>query len=118
MNIQNISQFGGDWTSEKLERLRKYLVPYATIMRRQPFQFAYIDAFAGTGYNTLKQEGKQNELLLPELADNDTQKFLDGSARIALQVKPRFHKYIFIEKSKKRFKQLEKLKEEFPELKD
>ena len=28
-------QFGGDWTAEKLERVRKYLVAYATIMNAQ-----------------------------------------------------------------------------------
>ena len=42
--------------------------------------------------------------------------FLDGSARIALQVEPRFHKYIFIEKDPNRFAELQKLKEEFPHL--
>lgn len=26
--------FGGDWTDEKLERVRKYLVAYATIMNK------------------------------------------------------------------------------------
>ena len=39
--------------------------------------------------------------------------FLDGSARIALQVEPRFHKYIFIEKSRQKATELEKLREEF-----
>ena len=39
-------QFGGDWTEEKLERVRKYLSAYTTIMSKQPFCFAYIDAFA------------------------------------------------------------------------
>jgi three-Cys-motif partner protein len=53
-------QFGGEWTTEKLERVRKYLVAYATIMnalrnKTRGFRFAYIDAFAGTGYNTTKQ---------------------------------------------------------------
>ncbi|MBC8179894.1 three-Cys-motif partner protein TcmP, partial [candidate division KSB1 bacterium] len=36
-----------------------------------------------------------------------------GSARIALEIKPEFDKYIFIEKSKKHFTELFKLKEEF-----
>jgi hypothetical protein len=47
-------QFGGDWTGEKLERVRKHLVAYAAIMnaqreKKRGFRLAYIDAFAGTG---------------------------------------------------------------------
>ncbi|MGI8655877.1 MAG: three-Cys-motif partner protein TcmP [Pyrinomonadaceae bacterium] len=106
--------FGGDWTTEKLERVRKYLVAYATIMNKQRFRFAYIDAFAGTGYMTAKQEENSQELLLPELADQEAQRFADGSARIALQVQPRFTKYIFVEQSKTKYRKLQKLKEEFP----
>ena len=109
-------QFGGNWTEEKLERVRKYLVAYATIMSKQPFRFAYIDAFAGTGYRSLPSEEDQNELMFPELAAQDTQRFLDGSARIALQVRPRFSKYIFIEKDPERIIELCKLKDEFSEL--
>jgi hypothetical protein len=32
-------QFGGDWTAEKLERVRKYLAAYATIMRKPLYIF-------------------------------------------------------------------------------
>lgn len=110
-------QFGGDWTEEKLERVRKYLVAYATIMNKQKFRFAYIDAFAGTGYRSLREED-QDELMLPGFTDNDTTRFLDGSARIALRVRPRFSTYIFIEKDNERVAELQKLKEEFPELKN
>ena len=111
-------RFGGDWTDEKLERVRKYLVAYATIMSKRNFRFAYIDAFAGTGYRTLKQEENQPELMFPELAEQSSQRFLDGSARIALQTQPKFTKYIFIEKDESRFAELKKLKEEFPTVKD
>ena len=104
-------RFGGDWTHEKLERVRKYLSAYSTIMSRQPFRFAYIDAFAGTGYRTIKKEGEQEELPFPDLDS-----FLDGSARIALRVEPRFTRYIFIEQNESRFAELQKLKEEFPHL--
>lgn len=80
-------------------------------MSRQPFRFAYIDAFAGTGYRTIKREEGQEELPFPDLDS-----FLDGSARIALQVEPRFTRYIFVEQSESRFAELQKLKEEFPHL--
>lgn len=91
-------QFGGNWTEEKLERVRKYLVAYAKIMSKQKFHSAYIDAFAGTGYRTLKQNEDQDELMLPGFTDQDALQFLDGSARIALRVQPRFSTYILSKK--------------------
>ncbi len=103
--------FGGDWTQQKLESIRQYLVSYRMALKNTPFKTAYIDAFAGTGYRTTSAKAATESLLFPEM-DN----VLDGSARIALQTEPRFHKYIFIEKSLERFAELEKLKEDFPHL--
>jgi three-Cys-motif partner protein len=103
--------FGGDWTEEKLERVRQYLIGYSKALKNTPFKTAYIDAFAGTGYRTSISSKDSESLLFPEM-----DRFLDGSARIALKVEPRFHKYIFIERNPKRFVELEKLKDEFPAL--
>jgi three-Cys-motif partner protein len=111
---QNQQNFGGDWTTEKLERVRKYLSAYTTIMKDRNFRFAYIDAFAGTGYRTDRQDTNLSELMFPEIAEQEVQRFLDGSARIALQVQPKFQNYILIEKDDNRFAELEKLKVEFP----
>ena len=111
-------QFGGNWTEEKLERVRKYLVAYVKIMSNHPFKFAYIDAFAGTGYRELQIGSPQNGNLYKDFIDDDFENYADGSARIALRIEPSFNKYIFIEKTKKRFDQLQLLKEEFPEKKD
>ena len=111
---QNQQNFGGGWTTEKLERVRKYLQAYATIMKRQNFHFAYIDAFAGAGYRTNRQDINPNELMFPEIAEQEVQRFLDGSARIALQVQPKFQKYILIEKDENRFAELQELEVEFP----
>lgn len=108
--------FGGDWTEEKLRRIRKYLTAYTTALSKQQFRTAYIDAFAGTGYRQLKQEHKPSELMFPEFMEEDAQAFLEGSAQIALQTKPRFDKYIFIEQEIGRFNELEKLKESYPEV--
>ncbi len=108
--------FGGDWTTEKLERVAKYLKAYATIMKEKGFPFAYIDAFAGTGYRTLRRSDEAEQLMFPELSEAESQQFLDGSARKALQVQPRFHKYIFIEKDEQRFRALQELRTEFPEV--
>lgn len=111
-------KFGGDWTEEKLERIRKYLVAYATILNKKDFTFAYVDAFAGTGYRENKPKSAPSTLEF-EIADSmsgpETQTFLDGSAKIALRVEPQFNKYIFIEKNPARCKMLEALKQEFPD---
>ncbi len=109
-------RFGGDWTEEKLRALDKYLAAYTTIMAKKKFRFAYIDAFAGTGYREIRVEDHPDELLLPELAADDTQAFVRGSARIALEVRPRFDKYIFVEKDPDRFSELEKLRDEYESL--
>ncbi|MBX3059310.1 MAG: three-Cys-motif partner protein TcmP [Anaerolineae bacterium] len=113
-------RFGGDWTEIKLQKVAKYLKAYTTIMQRQKSinAYAYIDAFAGTGYRKLASEEISEGLLLPEFLEEDSQRFLDGSARIALKVEPRFTKYIFIEKDAERFEELKKLKQEFPALSD
>lgn len=108
--------FGGDWTEEKLARIRKYLSAYTTLLSKQPFRTAYIDAFAGTGYRQLKQEHRPAEFMFPELLETDAQSFLQGSAQIALQTQPRFSKYFFIEQEENRFNELKKLKDNYPEL--
>ena len=30
-------KFGGDWTEDKLERVRKYLAAHTTIMNKKPY---------------------------------------------------------------------------------
>jgi three-Cys-motif partner protein len=117
--------FGGDWTSEKLDMVKRYLVSYTTALKNQPFRIAYIDAFAGTGYRAPRPQARPTASaqapipgLPPELLEKDSQEFMDGSARMALQVEPRFHRYIFIEKNPKRFAELEKLKGDFPDKRD
>lgn len=93
-------QFGGKWTEEKLERLRKYLVAYTTIFNKnekaKTFDFMYIDAFAGTGYRD-QRKSYDLQMAMFTVADEENQTFLKGSARIALEVDPPFRKYIFIE---------------------
>lgn len=104
-------EFGGDWTTQKLEVLGRYLTAYTTALRRQPFRKTYIDAFAGTGSRTSKRSLDQASLF-PDLEAG----ILDGSARTALQTEPRFDDYVFIEQSQSRCGELEGLKEQFPTL--
>jgi three-Cys-motif partner protein len=109
-------RFGGDWTDTKLGILRRYLEAYSTALKNRPFKTAYIDAFAGSGYRTLKQTEEDGSLLFPDLAEEATQQFLEGSARMALKVKPGFDRYIFIERDAERCDQLKSLRNEFPDL--
>ncbi len=113
--IPSLQRFGSSWTEDKLERVRKYLVAYSTIMRKRDYPYAYIDGFAGTGYRELKIDPAGADLFFPEAEETEVAEFLDGSARIALQVEPRFHKYIFVEKDPKKAAELERLKADFPD---
>lgn len=118
---QSEHRFGGAWTTQKLEILERYLNAYLDALKKQPFRTAYIDAFAGTGYRTPRRERGEEPsegLLFPDLADDQPQGLLDGSARIALKARgsgsdetaPRFNRFIFIEHDAKRCAELEKLK--------
>jgi three-Cys-motif partner protein len=113
-----LQQFGGSWTNQKLERLREYLIAYHNALRNQPFSLYYIDAFAGTGYNTPKALPENDSPVFDDLVAKDTRQFLEGSARIALRVPRPFDQYVFVERAAKRFSELTKLKTDFPALAD
>lgn len=108
--------FGGEWTREKLKRVKEYLVNYKIALKNKPFKLAYIDAFAGTGYVNQKDDDSQS--FLPEFSEDEVKGFFEGSARIALQLDDPFDSYIFIEKDKDKVSELEILKTEFPQLAD
>ncbi len=111
-------EFGGDWTTDKLKRLRKYLSAYMTIFTKNPkaayFTTIYVDGFAGTGHriDTAKRRARTDNLA--GTTDQDAEAFRKGSARIALEVEPSFHRFIFIERDLNRAKELEALRDQFP----
>lgn len=107
--------FGGSWTEKKLEILKKYLNAYNTALKNQPFKRVYIDAFAGTGYRQQRKLQYNINGFFDELEQNESEEFLKGSAKLALEANPPFHRYIFIESDKNKIKELEKLQEEHPE---
>jgi three-Cys-motif partner protein len=112
--MADIQKFGGDWTQEKLARVKSYLTAYTTALKNQPFKLIYIDAFAGTGYRNLDNDDK-NHPLFPDQVGEDAEKFHAGSARIALETTPRFDEYYFIETDPAKCAELEKLKLDFPD---
>jgi len=81
--------------------LRQYLNFYTTALKGQPFELVYIDAFAGTGRCTIRGEGGEEQI--------------DGSAKIALDCTPPFHRLQFIEKKAKHYEELLKLKAVHPD---
>jgi three-Cys-motif partner protein len=84
-------------------------------MNGKPYSILYVDAFAGTGYRQLKQVQDRKKPLFPEIEEVEVSGFLSGSAKIALQIDPKFDRYVFIEKSKTKVLELNKLKIDFPD---
>jgi len=111
--------FGGKWTDEKLECVRRYLVEYTKIFhadeqRKAYFNTHYIDAFAGSGFRAPEQRrGEQAPQLSFDDPDPDGDNFLKGSTRIALEVEPQFDRYIFVELNRTHAGVLEALKGEY-----
>ena len=91
------SDFGGEWTQEKLEIIDKYLGFYTAALKRFSWtKLIYIDAFAGSG-KTKTSDGTE----------------IEGSPAIALKYD--FEKYYFIEYDTKRKAELEAyIKANFP----
>jgi three-Cys-motif partner protein len=115
---EQLNMFGGDWTEEKLRRLTDYLAGYNTALKNQPFTRVYIDAFAGTGYRELRREQYHLTSLFEELNQDESQRFLKGSAKRALEVEPAFHRYVFVESDAAKVEELERLRGEHPDKAD
>ena len=100
-------QYGGSWTEDKLEILRRYLDEYTTALKYKGFRLIYVDAFAGPGWRTQKSFYTNDY--------NDFQELHKGSPQIALEIddKP-FDKLVFIEKDPQKVASLNKLKEKYP----
>lgn len=110
-------EFGGDWTTDKLERLRKYLCAYMTIFTKNPkaqyFTTIYVDAFAGTGHRVGSGKRDAKAGASADTTDPEAESFRKGSARIALEVDPSFNRFVFIERDVGRVAELEALRGAF-----
>ena len=111
-----VNAFGGTWTKDKLEILERYLDPYTTALKNQPFHLWYVDAFAGTGYvNMDSGEVAQGNLLFSEDGwDAETANILKGSVHRAIDVNDRpFDEFIFVDLNFGYAAELSKLRHEF-----
>ena len=99
--------FGGAWTRQKLEILRRYLDTYTTALKEQPFELTYVDAFAGAGVWSPESTY--------DLADyGEYREMVEGSAAIALNVADKsFDQLIFIEKDEERSTSLRALQDNY-----
>ena len=103
-----MTQFGGQWTEEKLEILRRYLDAYTTALKNQGFRLTYVDAFAGEGNWRPRSYASEDY--------EDFRDMRDGSPRIALDIQDKpFDRFVFIEKDAERYESLNRLREEFPD---
>ena len=72
----------GGWTEIKLEIIKKYATAYSTIMNKQvKFKHTYIDGFCGPGQHLTKSD----------------KRIVSGSPKNALEVRPAFKEYFFID---------------------
>ncbi len=109
----NPEDYGGDWTKKKLDILEEYLNAYTTALKNKPFELAYIDAFAGTGFVKMGNRRDQDAgSLIEGLADQEVDSFIRGSAKRALDIERKpFDKLVFIEEDTARCNELKALKE-------
>lgn len=123
----------GPWAKDKLDRLRKYLSAYTTIMANQAWAdgFVFVDAFAGAGRALVRQASAAQtgaapgedafDLWSAEATDEDAttsselSPVLDGSPAVALGVTPPFTRYVFLERDAARAHRLAALQMEFAE---
>jgi len=114
--------FGGSWTKEKLTRLRKYLEAYTMIFTKNPraklLTRIYVDAFAGSGIRSTGSNKEESPDGLLFERDDDASAFMNGSARVALEIAPPFHRYVFIEKDPDFARELENVRSDFPGIAD
>jgi three-Cys-motif partner protein len=101
-------EFGSGLTDLKLSVVAEYLQRYNTALSRQPFfERWYFDAFAGTGERTVRLSGSSGDLISEPVEERIERR--RGSARIALDTTPQFHRCIFMEQKKRHALALEAL---------
>jgi three-Cys-motif partner protein len=71
----------GPWTSIKLDIIEKYAAAYSTVLSKTGLRYSYIDAFAGPG----------------QYVRRGTEELVPGSTSRALDVRPPFNDYHFID---------------------
>lgn len=110
MTKRSTQQFGSPNTNLKLGKLTEYLDRFTTALqfkptREKPFHKIYFDAFAGNGGIDIVGES------MPLFDVYESNSFIKGSARRALELKIPFDEYIFVEKDKTKASELQMMVE-------
>jgi three-Cys-motif partner protein len=104
----DVHEFGGEWTQQKLDLLEAYMSFYTTAMKHQDWaKLHYIDGFAGTGERTNKSP-KSIVSNFGSLFEDEQTVSMDGSVKLAL--KQPFSRYHFIELNPKHVEKLHQLR--------
>lgn len=114
-----LHQFGGSWTEIKLAALKAYLVQYQKIFHAneaaRKLRTVYVDAFAGTGERATRAADVESLFGYTD----ETKQYQEGSARIALALEQKFHRYVFIDSKASHIGALQKVVDrEFIDLKE
>lgn len=117
----------GPWAQEKLECLKSYLNAYTHVLLNQSWCTTYyFDAFAGAGEAPLRKPASVSdcgnslplEFAQEEEGDQDFDEYIEGSPRIALDIKHPFDHYLFVEKKPAHIEKLKALKDEYATSRD
>lgn len=106
-------EFGGQHTELKLSIIEKYLRAFSSALKNKFSELWYIDAFAGTGKRTVKVEARGEDLFDAEVPESVEQR--RGSAQIAIDIRPPFHRLIFIESKQRYCNALRELAAQYPD---
>lgn len=99
------SQWGGNWTEEKLEAFEKYVNAYLKIMNAQKKIYngwpttIYFDGFAGSGKRTSSSDEEENNLFSNYLVKEELEVY-KGSAERVLSLTKKFDYYFFVDSDK------------------
>ena len=111
------SNFGGDWTIQKLSIIDQYLSAYTKVLKNSKVKTIYIDGFAGSGETVFKSDDEvvatQQTTFLPNEKIEEIS-VAEGSA--VLSLKYDFDGYYFVELDADRMAKLKaRIKNDFPE---
>src|SRR5690242_5660920 len=103
-------EFGAQHTELKLSVVENYLKAFTKALRAKFPQLWYIDAFAGTGARTVRVVAKDGDLF--EMPAPERVERRRGSARIAIEVEPKFDRLIFMDTKRSHCAALSELKKQ------
>ena len=106
-------EFGGVSTDLKLNVVDDYLRAFTRALRGKFRELWYIDAFAGTGERTVRHSAQDAGLFDP--ATEERIERLRGSAKIAIDVEPRFDRLVFMDTNRNHCEALRALEAENPQ---